>query len=97
MPRYRKKPVVIEAVRFIGGVPTEVDGPEPQWYEAARTIDRGSVGSLSFVDGKMAVMTLEGEIFALPGDYIIRGVKGKLYPCKPDIFEATYKRADESQ
>lgn len=91
MPRFRKKPISIEAVRFLGAShPTEIEGKEPEWYAVARTVDRGEVGALSFIDGRMAIMTLEGEIFASPGDWIIRGVKGEIYPCKPDIFEATY-------
>ena len=37
------------------------------------------------------IRTLEGDMVVMPGDYIIRGVKGELYPCKPDVFEATYE------
>jgi len=94
MPKFRKKPVEIEAVRFLGATAsTEIDGPEPDWYAAARTIDRGELGALNFVDGKMAIKTLEGEIYASPGDWIIRGIKGELYPIKADIFNATYDPA----
>ncbi len=46
-------------------------------------------------DGDLIIFTLEGQHLASPGDYIIRGVKGELYPCKPDIFEATYEKEDE--
>jgi hypothetical protein len=60
--KFRKKPVVIEAVRH--------EGNEP-----------------------LAIETLEGTMLAMPGDWIITGVKGERYPCKPDIFEATYEPA----
>jgi hypothetical protein len=42
----------------------------------------------------IAIQTLEGEMAAQPGDYIIKGVQGEFYPCKPDIFEATYEAAE---
>lgn len=48
-------------------------------------------------DGSMLIDTLEGVMRADPGDWIIRGVKGELYPCKPDIFAATYDPADPSE
>ncbi|GIO09726.1 hypothetical protein J31TS6_57540 [Brevibacillus reuszeri] len=82
MGRYRKKPVVIEAVqnkgRFNGEEVREFMGLEPKkFYQHA--------------DGKISIHTLEGTMIANVGDYIIRGVKGGFYPCKPDIFEATYE------
>jgi hypothetical protein len=46
--------------------------------------------------GGVEIKTLEGTMVANPGDWIIRGVKGELYPCKPDIFEATYERVMEA-
>ena len=46
-------------------------------------------------EGDLIIFTLEGQLLASPGDYIIRGVKGELYPCKPDIFDATYEKVDE--
>lgn len=90
MPMFRKKPVVVEAVRFTDQ-PSEIDGPEPQWYSAAHTIDRGDVGSVTYADGTLRICTLEGEMTASPGDWIVRGIKGEIYPCKPDIFAATYE------
>lgn len=82
MSLYRKKPVVIEAVRFDAGC-------EP--YELAKDVMAGKVRYPE--DGTMLINTLEGVMCAQPGDWIIRGVKGELYPCKPDIFEATYEEA----
>ncbi len=61
MPKFRKKPVVIEAYQ---------------------------------TDKPLAIVTLEGTMQAEPGDWIITGVKGEVYPCKPDIFEATYEPAE---
>ena len=77
MRQYRKKPVVIEAVRFLAGERPNVDGIR---YYGPECLE----GECCYID------TLEGKMRATPGDWIIRGVKGELYPCKPDIFEATY-------
>jgi hypothetical protein len=78
---YRKKSVVIEAVEWRTGA-----FKAPKWL--AEAIEAGHVtrgeGGVGFI------RTLEGDMRADVGDYIIRGVKGELYPCKPDIFEATY-------
>jgi len=90
--RYRKKPVVIEAVQFVDE-PTEIVGSEPEWYRVARTIDHGEVGSITYKDGTLRVFTLEGEMRAERGDWIIRGLKGEVYPCKPDLFAASYDPA----
>lgn len=79
MAEYRKKPVVIEAHNVS-------DSDWPDWIvEAVRS------GGVSVEGGGvMLIKTLEGEMRAEPTDWIIKGVKGELYPCKPDIFEATY-------
>lgn len=93
MGMFRKKPVVIEAVQF-HGVLTR-DGKAsfseiPEWLSAAMA-GGGNVW-LALNDGpKLMIATLEGDHRADPGDWIIRGVKGELYPCKPDIFAATYE------
>ncbi|WP_218641973.1 PGDYG domain-containing protein [Paenibacillus odorifer] len=83
MTKYRKKPVVIDAFKWTGG-PDQTE--DPQWI-----IERIKMGQVSFANGLMYIKTLEGIMEAKPGDYIIRGVKGEIYPCKPDIFEATYE------
>jgi hypothetical protein len=83
---YRKKPVVIEAYRF----DNRITNQPPHWLTIAQR--EGSVR----VETKplaMFVKTLEGEMRAEKGDWIIKGVKGEIYPCKPDIFEATYDPA----
>lgn len=80
MPKFRKKPVVIEAWQFIG-----LDGLSTMpWWAQGRAQDRAGSASLF-------LSTLEGVMEASPGDWIIRGVKGEIYPCKPDIFAATYE------
>jgi hypothetical protein len=92
MAQFRKKPVVIEAVQFTN-TPHEVAGNEPAWYQAARTMAPDEVGSINYRAGALHIFTLEGTHRADPGDWIIRGVKGEIYPCKPDIFAATYDPA----
>lgn len=84
MPRYRKKPVVIEAVKWDGDLTTV----EP--LLVGSTCDQIEQ---DFLDPSLVIRTLEGKMTANVGDYIIKGVKGELYPCKPDIFEATYEPA----
>ncbi len=86
--KFRKKPVVIEAFRF------GCDRPHLWWKQA---VEGGTAKVVTPVPGDgsqyAVIKTLEGEMVANRGDWIIRGVKGELYPCKPDIFEATYEPA----
>lgn len=86
---YRKKPVVVEARQFT--VP--LDGDETSNKALAAWC--GGV-LVSMVDGTkcIAVSTLEGVMRATYGDYIIKGVQGEFYPCKPSIFEETYEPAE---
>jgi len=88
MPRYTKLPVTIEARRFDM---EDTDGQEAlaDWCSG---LLRGT--GLDPTERVIQIRTLEGEIEASFGDYIIMGVKGEFYPCKPDIFEMTYVRAD---
>ncbi len=81
--KFRKKPVVIEAVQYTG---------TDESYAAVCAFAPG-VHFEPCGDRKFHVPTLEGPHIASPGDWIIRGVKGELYPCKPDIFSATYDAA----
>lgn len=83
--KYRKKPVVIEAVQFFDD--------NDVIYELSQFIDNQPT-RVSYKDPenpKLIVETLEGELTASIGDYIIKGVNGEFYPCKPDIFEKTYE------
>lgn len=93
MNRFRKKPVVIEAVR----VSKRMDLTAPEWWaEAVRSnaVIVHGMGKFTRDQPWVEVSTLEGVMRANEGDWIIRGVQGELYPCKPTIFEATYEPAD---
>ena len=79
--RYRKRPVVIEAVQFTGRNDAEVMAFCPTARDPA---DRKP---------NLIIPTLEGEMLVSVGDWVIKGVQGEFYPCKPDIFEATYEPA----
>lgn len=85
--KYRKRPVVIEAIQWDG-----TDGSARTIQDWANT--PGAVRVLYNV-ATLVIQTLEGDMTATPGDWIIRGVKGEFYPCKPDIFQATYEEAPE--
>lgn len=88
MATFRKKPVVIEAHR-IG----DHGWPDAIWQgvnDKQITLHLGT-DSLKRVTGYVEIHTLEGTMRGDVGDWIIRGVKGEFYPCKPDIFEATYE------
>lgn len=90
MSKYRKKPVVIEAFQYDGDMIDEGGNPYvPDWAICA-----WKNGTMYYKDqGELYIKTLEGDHHVSVGDYIIRGVKGELYPCKPDIFEQTYEIA----
>lgn len=85
MKNYRKKPVVIEAVQWDGNKVSELT----DWISQALEDN-----TLFRMGNDVIISTLEGKMTASPGDYIIKGVNGELYPCKPDIFEKTYEQAD---
>jgi hypothetical protein len=82
MALFRKKPVVIEAVQWLGDVAAieAVHGRQFPVYGEGRA-------------GSLRIATLEGDHECRPGDWIIKGVKGEFYPCKLDIFEITYEPA----
>lgn len=101
MPKFRKKPVVIEAFQMTQA--RRRDNSEwPNWLNVAWNKDIDEVGALwpaeypeSDGTDELVIHTLEGTHRVSWGDWIIRGVKGELYPCKPDIFEATYDAVTE--
>lgn len=101
MSLFRKKPIVIEAVQFASEPDRELVGfalgDEPEWYRVARTIDGTDEGSIAYRDGFLFIHTTEGVMRADYDDWIIRGIKGEIYPCKPDIFAATYEPVTPSQ
>ena len=83
--KYRKKPVVIEAIKW--------DGKEDTYREITELLAPDYPGRIAVGAGDkhLYIDTLEGTHEAKIGDYIIRGIKGEVYPCKPDIFEQTYE------
>ncbi len=86
--KFRKKPVVIDAIQFLGNITCQ------EIYEfAGIEVPDGDPWPppFRFNDGKIYIKTLEGEMAASCGDWIIKGVKGEFYPCKPDVFQATYE------
>ena len=83
MAKYRKKPVVIDAVLWTGENVGEI----------AAFMTSASCGITT--EKQLRIHTLEGTLEARVGDYIIKGVKGEFYPCKPDIFAATYDLVQE--
>lgn len=93
MPMFRKKPVVIEAVQWTGAnlreIITFTDGP-PDTRSRHAGMAWENYEDLVRRDG-LKIFTLEGAMLAAPGDWIIKGVQGEFYPCKPEIFNATYE------
>lgn len=100
MSKFRKKPVLIEAIKWDG----TAEGATPiiDWVlqNGDRTARYCAPGEVIWANGDIEtpclnIDTLEGTMAAAPGDWIIKGVQGEFYPCKPDIFEATYEPVDE--
>jgi hypothetical protein len=94
--KFRKKPVVIDAIEFDGT-------PEAR----QRVLEWGGLNAtnastiywrgLPDGNGEIVIRTLEGDLVASAGDFIIRGVKGEVYPCKPDVFAITYEPVDSAE
>lgn len=88
---YRKKPVVIQAM---GPLTAENSDAIREWCDGDECPANTPTSSPMRYDGALIIPTLEGPMTANLGDYVIRGVKGEFYPCKPDIFTATYDAVD---
>ena len=84
MPKFRKKPVVIEAMKFTGKNADEIRA----WIGGK--FDHGDT-----ITNVITIHTLEGDMVAQRGDWIIKGVSGEFYPCKPDIFAKTYEPVND--
>ena len=82
MAQFRKKPVVIEAIQWTG-----------ENYLELRQFIGPNIYEAGIISKSVTIVTLEGDMLASVGDWIIKGVKGEFYPCKPDIFEVTYSPA----
>ena len=86
--KFRKKPVVIEAIKY----QSELGNNRiMNWLSQ----QGANITEWTFFDGEITIPTLEGKMKATDGDFIIKGVKGEFYPCKPDIFAATYEPVEE--
>lgn len=92
MAKYRKKPVVIDAVNWDGKNFDEVSNFTKNFHGHKKAYEDAEEGSLK--TGEYYIHTLEGVMTATKGDWIIKGVNGEFYPCKPDIFEKTYEKVE---
>lgn len=86
--KYRKKPVVVEAIQWTGRNMEAIH----EFCTGESTFKRQQ--EVSWVDVDLYIETLEGRLSPSIGDYIIKGVNGEFYPCKPDIFEKTYEAVE---
>lgn len=94
--KFRKKPVVIEAFQMTNE--RRFDNSQwPNWLHIAWNEEEGAPGSLYCKNGGDDIFTgtLEGEHKVSWGDYIIQGISGEIYPCKPDIFQMTYDKEEK--
>jgi len=89
MAQYRKKPIVIEAIQWNGN---NFDDIENFANKKVRYYSTWDINEYIEDRSTLLIYTLEGTMIASVGDFIIKGVKGEFYPCKPDIFEATYEK-----
>ncbi len=91
--KYRKKPVIIDAFQY-------KSDEFPQWFNDMDGWEEVMLYIGDEYDSGVDVIeidTLEGKMKAYPSDFIIRGLKGELYPCKPDIFQMTYESLEDSE
>jgi len=86
--KFRKKPIVIDAFQWTAGPGQKED---PDWILEAMSRGEVQFDRPGTPHVRMAIHTLEGVMMADQNDYIIKGVEGELYPCKPSIFEKTYE------
>jgi hypothetical protein len=92
--KYRKKPVIVEALKWTGKNHRDMfDFLTDHKFENNTMFTNGNTFYIDYVkvEGGLIIKTLEGEHLAEIGEFIIKGIKGEFYPCKPDIFEKTYE------
>lgn len=87
--KYKKKPVIIEALQFKSDMSVKDLNDLIDFIGMRNIVDIGRDNLY------LTIRTLEGNMIASPGDYIIKGIQGEFYPCKPDIFEKTYDKVEE--
>jgi hypothetical protein len=102
MMKYRKRPVVIEAVQLRWDTWSEIcDFVDDSYFDQGvyvnlnGTYEKTNIPSESDPRIGLLIKTLEGTMLAVQDDYVIKGVSGEFYPCKPDIFEQTYELVGE--
>lgn len=86
MPKFRKIPVVVEAVQYNPG-----NGPQPWWDMQDFIGPENMIPYFLDEKGTFAIRTLEGDMRVSPGDWVVKGIKGEFWPVKPDIFALTYE------
>ena len=96
MSFYRKKPIIIEAIKWTG---LNVEEVKQFCKDNAKLCINDSSWKVNVAAPKaeLTIKTLEGDMKASIGDYIIKGINGEFYPCKPDIFEKTYEIVEENK
>jgi len=92
MRKFRTKPVIKEAYQFF---PPENKMPG-SWPPLPPGLCDGACGSWSCNRSRPGIHTLEGTMYVSPGDWVIKGLRGEFYPCKPDIFKETYEPVEET-
>lgn len=96
--KFRKRPIVIDAIRYTGkiedldGLMLKIDGQQQPYY---MTPEMAGLNAAHEPGKPLYIPTAEGVLTVQVGDFVIRGLKGELYPCKPDIFSSTYERAED--
>jgi hypothetical protein len=88
MPKFKKKPIEIEARQYLND---EASYDILHWINKGQYKRGAEVPFATWINGKLTIPTLEGDHVADVGDWIIQGIQGEFYPCKPDIFEETYE------
>ncbi|MDD5371422.1 MAG: hypothetical protein PHQ40_20275 [Anaerolineaceae bacterium] len=97
MAKYRKKPVVVEAFQYFGNAQSNQEvldltkGSKTPAFMDAEIAYCSPENPEGFVYPVLKISTMEGDLIIRPGDWVIKGVHGEFYACKPDIFEATYE------
>ncbi len=96
MAKYRKKPVVIDAFQWVKGLQVS---DLPTWFIEALKMKKEEEGAVRIIedgdDKRVKIFTLNGIMTAHYSEYICMGISGELYPCKNDIFEASYEAVEE--
>ncbi len=82
---YRKRPVLVEAIQFNGKNKDEI----------MNFVNLSGTNIITYRNEKLHISTLEGQLHISTGDWIVKGIKGEFYPCKPDIFKQTYEKVGE--